>query len=454
MSTESEFDYTQLATDIREAVKRPDVETVLGRILASVRPEDIAEILPDLSDEDRKRVLEVLNPPEAGRVISELDEGTLGEIAETSPEEVAEAVREMEPDDASEVLSELSEEQTESILEQLPPSDLPQLKQIMKHPDNSAGSIMTTKFILLWKGLVASEALKITQKAGEQETGAHLFVADQDDALVGYLPLRRLVFAKPDAMLSGLMTEDVIAVSPETDQEEVLRLATKYNLDVVPVADAGKRLIGVITSDDLLEVMEEEANEDMYLMAGMDEEQNPVREGLLKRTRVRLPWLLISLLGGIGSAFAVRYFDVTISRYHQVVFFMPLIALMGGNVAIQASTLVVRGLATGDIPSGRLRRFFFHEMLVNFILAAFCGLGAGIISLIIVPENALLGVAVASAIASAVIVAGGLGMAVPILCHKLGIDPAVSAGPFVTIINDISCVTIYFHLVGVFLKIG
>lgn len=400
MSTEHTFDLDRLLERLRLAMAQQDKGASLREVLIEERPENLAEALEELSPEEQRMIFDGLDPEAAGRILREVDEDVIEDIAEAFPREVAEAVVEMEPDDAADVLENLPSAQTHDILHSMPAAEAQNLRSILHYEEDTAGSIMTTEFILMWSGLTAANAVNITQHTEEKETGGHLFVADDKDALIGYLPLHRLVFAKPDRKLSELMTPDLITVKTDTDQEEVVRLATKFNLDVVPVVDNDRRLIGVITPDDILEAAQDEVDADMYLLAGMDEEQDPVRDSVYDRTRVRLPWLLISLIGG--------------------------------NVAIQASTLVVRGLATGTISPERMKKFLVHEMVVTLVLAVCCGLSGMVLSLILVSENPKLSLAVASAIASAVCVAGGLGMVFPVLCHKLGVDPAVSAGPFVT----------------------
>jgi magnesium transporter len=452
MSAENPTDPEKLVHKVREMLERPDDGVGLRLSLQNERPEDVAEVLPDLELEQQKALLGILGPEFSGKILREVDEDHIVEMAEDSPHQVAEVIGNMEQDDAVGLLEELPDQQTADILDELPAPHASRLRSILRYPEDTAGRIMAPQFVLLWKGLRAGDAIKIAQRIGRPETGSYLFVADEDDRLIGYLPLHTLVFADPAAKLEDLMETDVISVTPDTDQEQVVRLATKYNLNPVPVVSADGKLIGVITADDILEAAEEEVNEDMYRMAGMNEEQDPVRESVMERTRVRLPWLLVSLVGGLGSAWLVSRFAGTIQAYQPVVFFMPLVALIGGNVAIQASTLVVRGLATGYIKDDHIFRLLWHESLVNGVLAVCCAAGAALMGLILVPHNPSLALALAAAIVSAVCVAGGLGMAVPLLCHKIGVDPAVSAGPFVTIINDMISVSLYLFLSGVLVR--
>ncbi|MDP6439621.1 MAG: magnesium transporter, partial [Candidatus Brocadiia bacterium] len=274
---------------------------------------------------------------------------------------------------------------------------------------------------------------------------AHLFVSDRTNRLLGHLPLHRLVFARPERRLSELLDPETFSVTPQTDQEMVVRLATKYNLQAVPVVDERGEMIGVITVDDIMEAAQEEANEDMYRLAGTGE-RDPVHAGVLRSTRLRLPWLVLTLLGGSVIAFTVSRFEGALEATGKLAFFIPIIPLMGGNVALQASTIVVRGLAVGDIGRGRIAPFVGKQWLVTAVLALSCGLLAGMLGYLMPGIEPRLALTVGIAVTLAISMAGTLGTVLPLAFDRLGMDPAVSAGPFVTILNDIFCIAIYLVL--------
>jgi magnesium transporter len=318
------------------------------------------------------------------------------------------------------------------------------VRQLLAHESDTAGGIMTPEFVLLSGNITADEAVAVTQRSLESETIAHLFVSDAQNRLLGHLPLHRLVFAHPDRKLRELYDPEVVTVMPETDQEEVVRLATHYGLDVVPVVSEEEELLGVITVDDILEAGREEADEDIYRLAGTTE-RDPVHATVLRSTRLRLPWLLITLVGGLCIAFLVSRFEATLEAV-QIAFFIPLIPLMGGNVAIQASAIVVRGLAVGDIHAGRLLQFILKQGMVTIMLAGCCGVAAGVVGAFFPQVGTILPLVVGVAIAAAITLAGTLGTLLPLAFDRLGLDPAVSAGPFVTLLNDLLCITIYLSL--------
>jgi len=413
-------------------------------LLEDERPADVADTIEGLDSEEKVRVFEVLDSETAGAALSELSEEAVQKIAASSPRSVARAAAQMQPDDVADLLEVLPEQQRRSVLQSLPEEDAFKARQLLLYRADSAGGIMTPEFVVLAQDITAAKAIEITQRSRESETIAHLFVADTEDRLVGHLPLHRLVFARPERKLSELMEPEIVTVTPDTDREEVVRLATRYGLDVLAVVDEEHRLVGVITADDILEAGQEEADEDMYRLAGTAE-RDPVHSAVLRSTRLRLPWLLVSVVGGLVDAFVISRFAGALEVV-QMAFFIPLIPLMGGNVAIQSATIVVRGLAVGDIRAGRFLSFAAKQWWVTLLLAACCGLASGLLALVVPWVDARMSLVVGGAVALAITMAGTLGTLLPLAFHKVGVDPAVSSGPFVTILNDLFCITIYLGL--------
>ena len=413
-------------------------------LLREEQPADVADALNDLRPELDARLFPYLDTEMAADVIDELSLERVQLLAESSPEAVAQAAGLMEPDELVDLLESVEDEQRGEILRQLPAETASTARGLMVHEADTAGGIMTPEFIVLSENITADEAVKITQRSRERETIAHIFVCDEDEHLVGHLPLHRLVFARPNRKLKELYDPEVVTVAPDTDQEEVVRLATRYGLDVVPVVDENEEMRGVITVDDILEAGQAEADEDIYRLAGTGE-RDPVRATIVRSTRLRLPWLLITLFGGLGIAFMVSQFEGTLQSV-QIAFFIPLIPLMGGNVAIQSSAIVVRGLAVGDIHTGRLMYFVSKQWVVTLLLAVLCGGAAGLVGAFFPDVGPKLPLVVGTAIGTAIILAGTLGTLLPLLFDRIGWDPAVSAGPFVTLLNDVLCITIYLSL--------
>ena len=437
-----------LLRDIEALIRAGDADGV--RDLVSGRPAaDVAELLESLAEDDGAQVFALLGSEAAGAVLSEVGDVGVKELAQAAPESLAGAVEEMAPDEMADVLDMLSDEQRDSVLQSLPQEDAREVAQLLAHPGDTAGGLMTPDFVLLAQDITAAQAISLLQESRESETIAHLFVCDTADRLLGYLPAHRLVFARPERRISELMT-DPVKVFADTDREEVVRLATRYDLAAVPVVGEQERLVGVITVDDILEAAQEEADEDMYRLAGTGE-RDPVHASVLRSTRLRIPWLALTLLGGIGIAFLVSRFGGALERIRELAFFIPLIPLMGGNVAVQASTIVVRGLAVGDIGGGRVPDFVRKQFIVSVLLALGCGIMAGALGYALPGVEHSVAMAVGVAVAAAITVAGTLGTLLPLASNRLGLDPAVSAGPFVTILNDVFCISIYLAL-GTLLK--
>jgi magnesium transporter len=342
------------------------------------------------------------------------------------------------------VLDALPDAQTEALLERFPDEQAATAEQLLSYPPDSAGGLMTTEFILLPADLNAAKAIETIRREREAETVSVLFVSEKDDRLAGYVPLHRIVFAPEEQKVGELIEECPLIVGPEADQEDLVRGATRYDLSVIPVTDAADRMIGVVTVDDILEAAEQEADEDMYRLAGTGE-RDPVHASVMRSTRLRLPWLLLSVLDGLFIAFVVSRFVDNV-RMIELSFFLPLIPLMGGQVAIQGSTIVVRALAVGSIRRGRAVRFLGKQLVITVLLAVCCAAAAGVLGGLVVGTGTTLMLAVGLAVGVAILFAGMLGMVFPFVFNRIGIDPAVSSGPFITMLNDLFCISIYLAL--------
>ncbi|MFO8007367.1 MAG: magnesium transporter [Candidatus Brocadiia bacterium] len=430
----------QVVLDHLERGRREELKL----LLAEVRPADAAALIEELDEDDRILLFRSLDVEARAEALGELEEAMVRALAKAAPAGLEAAVRQMEPDEVVDVLGVLPEEQADALLEQIPREQAAAAEQLMRYPPDTAGGLMTTEFVLLYGGLTASEAVKITQRSREAETVANVFVADEEDRLVGQVPLHRLVFARPEAVVVELMEELPHTVLPETDQEELVRAATRYDLQVIPVTDRERKLLGVVTVDDILEAAEEEMDEDMYRLAGTGE-RDPVHASVYRSTRLRLPWLLLSVVDGLLIALLVSRFTGAL-QIVELAFFIPLIPLMGGQVAIQGSTIVVRALALGDLERTRIARFLGRQFIITLLLALCCSAAAGVLGALIVSAGVRLMLAVGLAVAIAIVFAGMLGMIFPLIFESIGIDPAVSSGPFITMLNDLFCISIYLAL--------
>jgi len=434
----------RLLDAVRESLEDGSAEAV-APLLQDVPSADIAAVLEELSEEEQGALFRHLDPETRAEVLGELGDDAVQTLAEAAPHRLQDAVGRMEPDEAVDVLALLPPAQADALLGQIPQEQAAAAERLLKYRSDSAGGLMTPEFVVLFVGITAREAIEITQRSREAETVGHLFVADEADRLVGYLPLQRLVFASPDRTLRDLMEECPFAASPEADQEELVRAATHYRLEAIPVVDAAEKMIGVVTVDDILEAAEQETDEDMYKLAGTGE-RDPMHASVYDSTRLRLPWLMLSVLDGLFIAFLMSRFEGALRGVVELSFFIPLIPLMGGQVAIQGSTIMVRALALGNIRHTRLARFLGRQLVVALLLAVCCSLLAGVLGVVLVGTSVRLMVAVGLAVAVAIIFAGMLGMIFPLAFNAVGIDPAVSSGPFITMLSDLFCICTYLAL--------
>ncbi len=441
--TQTPPEKSQLLGEVRERLEVGPSDR-LDSLLTELRPADLALLLSELNESLQVQLFRLIDEKRRGEVLGELDEETVRSLAGELPAELQDAVSSMEPDKVADVLDALPEQQAKTVLEQFPREQAAAAQQLLRYPPDTAGGLMTTEFVLLYSGLTAREAIKVTQKSRDAETVSHLFVAGEGEELVGHVPLQRLVFAPPEQKVAELMEECPMVVSPRTDQEELVRAATRYDLEAIPVTDEAGRLMGVVTVDDILEAAEQETDEDMYTLAGTGE-RDPIHASIYRSTRLRLPWLLLSVVVGLLIAFLVSRLAGGV-RMQELSYFLPLIPLMGGQVAIQGSTIMVRALALGSIRRSRMLGFLSKQFVIVMLLGLFCSAAAGVLGLLVLGVGPAVMTAVSLAVGVAILFAGTLAMVFPVVFNSIGIDPAVSAGPLITMLNDLFCICIYMGL--------
>jgi len=431
----------------------------LAAKLSGVRAADIAESFDLLSDEARSRVLFALSSRTAAEVVVMLDEAVRGDVVDDlDTKSLTEIVSEMSPDDAADILSELSKAEAGQILEQMPDSKKSDtIEELLAYGEETAGGIMTPEVVALPTDATVADAVRSIRRAPQDEDLHEVYVLDADRRLFGYVPLRRLVTHAPDTKLETIAERDPVVVSATDDQETVIQVIRKYDVMEAAVIDSEGRLLGRITHDDLLDVAEEEAVEDLFRLAGTEMAELET-SSVLHAARIRLTWLIPCMAGMMITAFVLV---VSEARFEPALFlalapFVPLIGAIGGNSGVQISTVIVRGFATGDLGSTKLVRALAREGRIALAMAPVCGLVAwGLVTLFLpffgehtahhAEPPGLQGVAVAvgSAMTVAILVAAFLGIALPFTFRRLSVDPAIASGPLVTTLNDVTSVTIY-----------
>jgi magnesium transporter len=354
-------------------------------------------------------------------------------------------------DDAVEIIRNMPEEIAQEILSTMQDEHSDEIEQLLQYEEDTAGGIMSTEIFSLREDTTAQQAIEALQQASDVEMVFYVYVTDVRDHLVGVLSLRQLLTVPPSTRLKDIMATDVISVRTDKDQEEVAHLVAKYNILAIPVVDEWNKLVGLVTVDDVIDVLREEATEDIYKMAGASEEELLYGFKSMKVAQLRLPWLLTNLFGGIITGYLMWQFQATLKEVITLITFIPVITGMGGNVGGQSATIVVRGFATGNIEFSTLRQVFFKELRVGMIMGAVCGVTVGLVALVW-HHNPYLGLVVGLAMVSAMTVAATMGVLAPAFFKRAGIDPAIASSPFVQTANDITGILIYFGTATLFLQ--
>lgn len=422
----------------------------LHDFLKTLRPGDISEAMKSLDEDERKTVFGLLGAESASGLFHEVDIHLISKILQDwDNARLAKILDITAPDDGADVLGVLSHKKREKVLRSMDKKKAKEVQKLLTYDEKAAGGIMTTDFVTLSQNLKARETLDYIRKNVNIESVHHIYVIDREERLVGVLPLRRLIAISPereDIVLKDIMTSNVIATNVNTDQEEIAKLVAQHNLLALPVVDENGKMVGRITVDDVIDVVQQEANEDFYKMAGALWRAGYLDKKTFSRARMRLPWLLACLLGGVIMGGIIAFFKETISQVVILTCFIPVIMAMGGSVGLQSSTIIIRGIATGHIDIHAIRKFLFKEIGVGLILGLICGLGIGIAAQFWPDASPLFGFVVGIAMFIALTGATTFGALLPALFKRLNIDPAVAAGPLATTVIDIAAVAIYLGL--------
>lgn len=446
----AETDYRILLDTIRRLIEE-DALPELERAIGELHPADLADVVEHLEDDERLSIFQILPPGVASEVLIEISTPIQESLThELDDRALSHILNELNSDDAADIFSHLPQERAESMLGLVQPEVAEELKKLIRYETDTAGGIMALEFVSVSANSTIREAIEtIRKKREEVENLYYVWVVDDSGKLVGVVSIKDLVLEPRDKKIGDIMNPDVISVDANTDQEEVARIVRQYDLVNVPVVNGHHRLIGRITHDDIIDVIEEEASEDISLMGGVID-QEIAEESALKMSRARLPWLLLGLLGGVLSALVISHFHTSIEKILALSFFIPVIMAMGGNTGTQAATVVIRGLATGDISIVRTGKRLLTELWVALINGILCGILLGLIVAFWLSDRHL-GLGVGLSLISVILFSGSFGAFVPFALKKFNIDPALAAGPFITTSNDILGLLIYLTMITQFL---
>jgi magnesium transporter len=450
-----------LGSTFRRFVRR-GARASIAKYLARMRPEDVASQLYGLTPTEQAAVFRILLQDfrdSASEVLSDLDRNLrIGVLEELNSEEVRSLLEGMAVDDAVDLVESLPEPLKQEVLQVVDLGDLEEVQEHLTYEDDSAGRVMDTQFFAMLESNTVSEAIERVQES-HPENVQYLYVIDEEGHLAGVVSLRQLLLSEPSMQLSRIMASSPIRVDTDTDQEEVARLASRYDLLAIPVVDEENRLLGIVTVDDIIDIVRDEATEDILKMVGTSEDEIVYQDRSLRVFAIRFPWLLINLVGLVMAGWLIDWFEIRLEAALFLFPFVPVIMGMGGNIGSQTSTIAVRGLATGRISlkTHRIRSFLWQQVKVGSIIGLACAmitaLGAYVLpragimrlgsdSVDLIAYAAVVGVSLFFAI----LLASLNGATIPLIFERLGIDPAVASGPLVTTSNDITGIIIYFGL--------
>jgi magnesium transporter len=421
--------------------------TVFVRRAHDFEPADLADVLSALNEQERLTAVQALPPELSSQALAEMPEEEHAEetLAALAPERAAEIVEELEDDDAADILGELEPDQQERILATL--EHRADVDQLLRYDEESAGGRMTTHTVTVRDTDTVTEALEaIRRQAEAAEDFYQVFVVDGDRRLVGILPFKELVVSRPDRLVRDFMEPADIAVPPELDQEEVARLMARYNLPSVAVVDEAGRLLGRVTFDDVIDVVEAETTEDLLKFGGVPSDEE-LAAGWREAVRSRLPWLYVNLLTAFLAGGVVYLFQSTVQRTIALAVWMPIIAGMGGNAGTQALAVTVRRLALGLIPPHLFARVVGKEVLVGVVNGLAIGGLVGVVAAV-VGDQARLGIVVFLAMTGNLLVAGFAGGFIPVILERFRIDPAIASSIFVTTFTDVCGFLLLLGLAG------
>ncbi len=443
---DSPGDRREAMGELEELIKGGDVAALDG-FVAILHPADLASLFGMLDRKLWPQVIARLDTARISDLMEELPDHLRDDLAEHLPhQQLTEAIEEMASDDAADVLGDLPAPLARNLIESLPVDDRRDVETLLKYAEDTAGGLMQTELVRVPESATVDEAVGAIRAQAEDVGPFHfVYVVDSKWKLEGVLDLGSLILAAPDLPISELVSTDLHVVTPEVDQEEVAQMFKRYDLVALPVVDSRGRLLGRILHDDAVDVLEEEADQDIMHMAGAGaaEPELVYTDQLLKIASVRLPWLLATLVGLTVPALLVWAFQVSFPHMMALVPFVPVIGAMGGNVGAQSSTIVVRGFATGRVDFHNLGNFLGKELVISTLMGLACGALSGLVA-IIWHGDIMLSVTVTVSMVLAIIASALLGVLVPYFFRLIKVDPAIAAGPAVTTIDDIIAIGIYY----------
>ncbi len=428
-----------------------NADNSLFNILVDIHPADIAELLNHLPSDKSIYLFHLLDSETASELILDLDETLREKVLKSSEtERITDIVDEMEIDDAADIIADLPDEIAEQVLDNIDSEDSEEVKELLKYAEDTAGGIMSTNFIYVLDDQTVDDAINVVRKHSEDfDHIYHVYVLNSNDKLIGIVFLKTLIIYSRFKKISEVLEKDLIYVHPEVDQEEVARTMTKYNLVAIPVVDSEMKMLGRITFDDVVDVIQEEAVEDLSRIAGLNEEEE-TSDTIFDSTKNRLPWLLVSLFGELISAFVLLSYQASIEKMIVASFFIPIVMALGGSSGTQAAIITVRSITLGDLWPSHTTKKLIKEFQIANINGFLLGSVLLISTFFLFKTEFSFSLLIAFTLLIILNFATIVGSAIPMVLHKMKVDPAIATGPFVTTMNDIFGLLIYLGMVTFF----
>ena len=445
---------TILRDTFRRLLRRRATTNIV-KLIDKTHPADLALLFRYFNDIEQDEIFSDLKESETtAEFLSELDESIAIRLLENeSPERIAQILEKASSNEQAYLMGLVDEKYANSVIDLLKAEKQEELEEMMAYPEDSAGILMYTDVFTLHEDTKAKDAIYALQDQERAEMVFYLYTLDNDGRLTGVISLRDLVTTPGDTMLKDIMSKQIHVVRPETDQEEVARIVSQYNFLAVPVVDSEERLLGIVTVDDVVDVIREEATEDFLQLVGAGKDREILLKSSWENARMRVPWLFASWIGGILAALIIGIFDDVLKSTIALAAFIPVIMGMGGNIGTQSSTMIVRGLATGRVSLENSVKILFKEIRVGLILGILYGLLLGVVAIFqFIDVSPMLGIVVGLSICISMIIAATIGSLVPLILNRFEIDPAIATGPFVTTAIDIIGVAFYFIVAGAFIN--
>ncbi len=436
--------------NISNLVKEKSNHALLN-LFADIHSADIAEIINHSNTANAKYLFELLDTETASEVITEIDENLREKILDKiDTEKISDIIDELETDDATDIVSELPDDIAEKVLDKMDAEDSEDVKELLKYDEETAGGIMSSDFVAVEDYETIRAAIREVRNNEENfEQIYHIYVLNNEEVLVGIVSLKSLLTNSLRTKITSVMEEDLIYVTPDVDQEEVANLMKKYDLVAIPVVDENKVMLGRITIDDIVDVIQEEADEDLQKMAGLSEEQES-SDSIFRISRIRLPWLLIALVIELFGVFILSKYQYVLEEITIAAFFFPVVMAMGGSSGNQAAIVMVKGLSSSQLWLKESLKKLFKELLVALLNGIVISAVLFAATFYFFPDTYFLFV-LSFSLLIIIVFATMLGASIPIILKNMGVDPAVATGPFVSTMNDIIGLLIYMTLITLFI---